>query len=293
MRDLISDLVFPEGIRWAQGHVWYSDILDYRVHAYDPATGTDRVVADLDERPSGLGFTPDGRLLIVTWEQSLLRLETNGSLSLVMRLDRFGDQCNDMVVDGHGRAYANYYVGSIEELMTASERRGGIIAVEPDGTARIVDDGLEAPNGMAISPDGRTLHVNDTHARRVYAYDVLPDGDLANRRVFSDVSGDGMCMDAEGALWLGGRNPEGDQAFVRVLEGGRITHAVPCPGRHAVAPALGGADRKTLYGCVSRWEYTDLKDLILADSKAADSDGKVRGWIVDAGAVEVPGAGWP
>ena len=292
---VVDGLIFPEGIRWAQGKIWFSDILDFTVYAYDPRTGATAVVVETPLRPSGLGFTPDGRLLIAAWERTLYRLDPDG-LTVVAEFGDICSQTNDMVVDGAGRAYIDYYLGNPVSDHAAGQRKGGLLAVEPGGETRIVADGLRAPNGMGVTADGATLLVNDTDT--IFAFDVKPNGDLANRRVFAPVGGDGLCLDVEGAAWVGGRTPGGERAFVRVLEGGEVTHAVPAPGcgMHAIAPVLGAPDRRTLYGCVHHWDLDGLLALvgdIDAPRKAANAREVSQGWIYAAEGIEVPGGGWP
>ena len=293
-RTVLDGLVFPEGIRWHAGLIWFSDILDFKVWTYDPRTGTGVVFAELPVRPSGLGFTPAGDLLVAAWERELIRLGPDGPQT-VARLDTFGAQLNDMVVDRGGRAYIDYYAGDPIKDTFAGTRKGGLLAVEPDGTARIVDDAMTAPNGMAITPDGKALLVND-HGR-IWKYDIRPDGDLANRREFAPLAGDGLCLDAEGAVWIGASSG-GSPAFTRVVEGGDVTHRVRVAGEniHTIAPVLGGPDRRTLYGTVSRWRLADLLDAIgdiVVPRRAPGLRDRVKGWIVMAEGIEAPGAGIP
>jgi sugar lactone lactonase YvrE len=147
-RVIIDGLMYPEGIRWYQGKVWFSDILDFKVHAYDPECRSDEVVVQTPDRPSGLGFLPDGRLLIATMgERKLLRLDREG-LTTVADLAELCIGMNDMVVDGRGRAYLDASFG---------KDQGGLILVEPNGDHRIVAEGMKMPNGLAVTGDGRTL----------------------------------------------------------------------------------------------------------------------------------------
>jgi sugar lactone lactonase YvrE len=146
---------------------------------------------------------------------------------------------------------------------------------------QIVASDVTLPNGLAVSADGSTLVASDTGAGRVVAYDIADDGKLENARTFADLDGhghpDGLCLDAEGAAWVGCYDAE---AFVRVLEGGQITHRIPTGGGWAVAPALGGPDRRTL--------HLVINDTTIERLAENDSDGRIETVRVD-----VPGAGWP
>ncbi len=270
---LLKGIVFPEGPRWRDGKLWFSDIWGNKVMTVDEG-GHAHVVAEL-ERPSGLGFLPDGRLLIATMGgRELLRLDPDG-LKRVADLKPFAQQgLNDMVVDGKGRAYVDAYNPG------DGLPRGSVVLVTPDGTAREAAAGLAAPNGLAITPDGKTLIVAQMGANELTAFTVQSDGSLSDRRAFAKLDGkpDGICLDAEGAVWVGQYE---EARFIRVREGGEVTHRIPVPGSWTVAPMLGGRDRKTLFLCAS---VTTTEDLV--------RHGKSAGSIYTARA-EVAGAGWP
>jgi sugar lactone lactonase YvrE len=279
-RVALDGLIYPEGVRWHAGRLWFSDILDRKVYAYDPSANRVEVVAETDDLPSGLGFTPDGRLLIATMRRrQLLRLDPHG-LTLVADLAGGCQLMNDMVVDGEGRAWLDADFG---------EGRGGVILVEPGGRWRVVAEDMVSPNGLAVSADGRTLLVNDLFANRIRAFDIAPSGDLLRPRVFADLgesSPDGLCLDAEGAAWVG----QPFQArFRRIREGGEVTHEIATAGRWALAPVLGGADRRTLYLCTAKVTIEKIAALLEDPRNARD---ECRGWIETAEA-EAPGAGWP
>jgi sugar lactone lactonase YvrE len=275
---LAGGISFPEGPRWHDGRLWFSDIYAEWVRS----VGLDGVVEDVvtvPGKPSGLGFTPDGSLLVVSVEQRrLLRLDA-GDLHEVADLTAFtGGPCNDMVVDGHGRAYVGNYGFDFfagEKLAPAT-----LAMVAPDGAVRVVADGLTFPNGCAVTPDGRTLIVAVSFAHRLTAFDIDGDGHLSGRRVWADVGRavpDGIALDVEGGVWFG--SPYAGE-FLHVVEGGTVTHRVATPGRWAVACALGGPDRRTLFLCQAETTPEDV------------AAGQSRGWISTIG-VDVPGAGWP
>jgi sugar lactone lactonase YvrE len=271
-------IIFPEGPRWHAGKLWFSDIHGARVMTVDPE-GRLAPVVDVPTRPSGLGFDPGGRLLIVSMrDRRLLRLE-NGRLDTVADMSGLmpGD-ANDMVVDGHGRAFIGNF--GYDLFAGAEPRPTCLVVVDADGRARVVADELAFPNGTVITPDGKTLIVAESFGNLLTAFNVKPDGSLSGRRFFAhlgDRTPDGICLDAEGAVWV---SCFGQDEFIRVWEGGDIAARVAVPGRRAVACMLGGEDRRTLFLLTAE---TTLEDL---------SQGKSKGRIETAH-VDVPGAGFP
>jgi sugar lactone lactonase YvrE len=279
---LLDGLVFPEGPRWHDGKLWFSDIHAHKVMAVDPE-GRSEVIVSVPRRPSGLGFLPDGQPLVVSVLDGLLLriapdgLHTHADLNV---LD--GVLPNDMVVDEDGRAY----IGDVAfEISGGPPRPGNVILVAPDGNVRVVAESLNYPNGMVVTPDGKALIVAETIGRCLTAFDIGADGSLSGRRLFADLATgaiggahpDGICLDAEGAVWAS--SPPTSE-FVRVKEGGAITHRIPVPGKWAVACVLGSEDRRTLFLCTAK---TTLQDL---------GQGKSVGWI-ETVRVEIPGAGRP
>ena len=279
---LLDGLVFPEGPRWHGGRLWFSDIHACKVMAVDLA-GLSETIASVPQRPSGLGFLPDERLLAVSvLDGRLLRLDPEGAHTYADLNAPGGVLPNDMVVGEDGRAY----VGDVAfEISAGPPRPGNVILVTPDGAARVVAEGLSYPNGMVIAPDGKTLIVAETIGRRLTAFDIAADGSLSGRRTFADLATgaiggthpDGICLDAEGAVWVA--SPPTSE-FVRVREGGDVTHRIDVSGRWAVACVLGGEDRRTLFLCTARTTLADL------------GRGNSIGWIETARA-DVPGAGRP
>jgi sugar lactone lactonase YvrE len=276
---LLDGLAFPECPRWHQGKLWFSDMGGRHVLTVD-AQGHSEVRASV-ERPAGLGFLPDGRLLMVSATDPFLRRLDPDGLHIVADLSSLGSVVlNDMVVDTEGRAY----IGDDAFDMAAGTppKPGRLVLVTPDGAARVVAESLGFPNGMVITPDGRTLVVAETIGRRLTAFDVAADGSLTSRRLFADVGAsglmpDGICLDAEGAVWVAS---VATGEFVRVLEGGLVAQRIPVPGRWAVACMLGGQDRRTLFLCTARTTPAEL-----AQGKSAGCIETVR--------VDVPGAGLP
>jgi sugar lactone lactonase YvrE len=227
----------------------------------------------------GLGFLPDGRLLIVSMRDGLLlRREPDGSLSTHADLTGLARHpWNDLVVDGRGNAYVN----NIGFEFPGGDFRPGLLAmVTPDGTVRQVADGFAFPNGMVVTPDNATLIVAESYGARLTAFDIAPDGSLSNRRVWAELPGghpDGICLDAEGAVWYGDVPA---QRCVRVREGGALLQAIALD-RGCFACMLGGPDKRTLFMMAAQFSTT-----------ASMGSGVRTGQILTVEA-PAPGAGWP
>ncbi len=245
IRPLLDGLVFPEGPRWRDGRLWFSDMHAQEVVAVTPG-GEREVVARVPGNPSGLGWLPDGRLLIVSMEdRRLLRQEADGSLVEHADLSALATgRCNDMIVDAAGRAYVGHFGFDLHERARFAE--ASLIAVAPDGKATVAAAPLRFPNGTVITPDGRTLVVGETFGGRLTAFDVGDDGALSNRRVWAElgVPPDGICLDAEGCIWVAVPRPGG---FLRVAEGGEVRARVDLDGWGGYACMLGGDDGRTLF----------------------------------------------
>ena len=247
-------LRFGEGPRWHDGRLWFSDFYDHAVKSMD-ADGSIRTELEIDDQPSGLGWLPDGRLLVVAMRsRRLLRRDPDG---VRLHADLSGvatHLANDMVVDAQGRAYVGNFGFALDEALAA---RGveGVLAehptarlarVDPDGSVHVAAEDMHFPNGSVITRDGRTLIVAETLALRLTAFDVAADGSLSNRRVWAPVgmrAPDGICLDESGCVWVANAiAPE----CVLVAPGGEIVATVetdqPC-----FACALGGPERRTLY----------------------------------------------
>jgi sugar lactone lactonase YvrE len=245
---LLDGLAFPEGPRWYDGWLWFSDVTNKRVERV-ALDGRREVVATFDDRPSGLGFLPDGTLLVVAMTQRRLVRVAGGEIEPYADLREFGgDFANDMVVDTQGRAYVGMRSAKLRAgapIPAPADAPDVVVRVDASRSASIAADQLVAPNGTVITPDGRTLVIAETYAHRLTAYDVADDGSLSARRVYASLDGvypDGICLDETGAIWVG--SPYSDE-FVRVREGGEITDRLPVPS--GVACALGGEQRRTLF----------------------------------------------
>lgn len=259
-----SGFGFLEAPRWHEDRIWFSDFYTHRVlSAREDGSGL-RTEASVPHQPAGLGWLPDGRLLVVSMrDRKVLRREPDGTL--VVHADLGGHatgHANDMVLDAAGRAYVGNFgfdLMSGAPLETASLHR-----VDPDGTVTEAASDLWFPNGSVITPDG-VLIVNETFGNRCTAFDLTGDGRLANRRVWAEfgplpagramdevlaqcaVAGDGACLDSEGAVWIA---DAAGSRLLRVKEGGEVTDELH-PGSPVYACALGGADGRTLYACAA------------------------------------------
>jgi sugar lactone lactonase YvrE len=260
---VLESCSFLEGPRWHEGRLWVSDFYSHSVLATD-GHGTTDVVATVPNQPSGLGWLPDGRALIVSMrDQRLLRLEPNGEL--VEHADLSGlvpGLLNDMVVDAEGRAFVGNF--GFDYMAAAPLRATVLVRVDPDGSATVVADDLLFPNGSVIL-DG-TLVVAESFGQRLTAFDIEADGGLTGRREWATfgpppttddvrtalspgaVAPDGICADEEGAIWvadaLGNR-------VLRVSEGGDVVEEVSAGELGVFACMLGGDDGRTLFLCAA------------------------------------------
>lgn len=282
---LAEGLVFGEGPRWRDGHLVFSDIHAHRVLSLDqtggPDDGTLSTVATFDGACSGLGWLPDGTLLVSSMDdRRVLRVEGGVVVEWadLSGITEFG--INDMVVAADGHAY----VGQFGYDFHGGGRPGlaPLLIVDPLGRPRLGPPDLMVANGIAITSDGSTLVVAESGACRLTAF-TLVDGEPVDRRVYAELPPkgypDGICLDAEGAVWVA--CPILD-SFVRVLPGGEVTHVIRMLiGRHAIACVLGGEDRHTLYMCTA-------STLGGAGESRAAMDAQIERITVD-----VPGAGIP
>jgi sugar lactone lactonase YvrE len=263
MSVVLDGYSYLECPRWHDGRLWVSDFYTNQVLATD-GRGHTEVVAEVPGQPSGLGFLPDGRALIVSMRDHRI-LVRDDSGALTEHADLSGAVpavLNDMVVDEQGRAY----VGNFGfDLMGGAALRDTVLSrVDPDGTVTTVADGLSFPNGMVILPGG-VLVVAETFAGRLTAFDIDADGGLSGRRVWAQfgdppgtddvetavarlqVAPDGMCADAEGAIWVADAL---HARLLRVREGGEVLDEITAK-MGVYACMLGGADGRTLYACAA------------------------------------------
>jgi len=279
--DNTRGLKFTESPRWRDGRLWFLDIHDKRIKTADLGGRLDTAV-ELPFIPNSFGFRRDGSLQFGDALRRQIYRWDGKALQPLADLSAITSFClSDGIVDAQDRMYVgdigyNFFDPANKPVDTCV-----IACVEPDGRARVVADGLHFPNGMVITPDGRTLIVAETMGHRLTAFDIVADGSLANRRVYAplpdDVHPDGIALDAEGAVWLA--NPEGRHTVLRVREGGEIVERLEL-GTHAYAVMLGGPQRRHLF--ISTSDSHDPAQIAKAPSAT------VR--LVE---VAVPGAGIP
>jgi sugar lactone lactonase YvrE len=277
---LLSGLGIPESPRWHEGRLWFCNWIDRQVVAVG-LDGTPEVMLtrDPDSHPMGysIAWLPDGRLL--TTGDKLRRQEPGGSM-----VTHVEQGANEIVVDGRGNIYLN---GADFNFVAGEAPRPGYIKlITPDGRLRQVADDIQFPNGMVITPDDRMLIISESFAGRLTAFDIDPGGGLSGRRVFADgLAPDGICLDAEGAVWTSA----GISAVVRVAEGGQVLQRVELrENRAAFAVMLGGPDRRTLFILTAEWRPADH----YTENLHRLSHGPRTGEILTL-PVPVPGAGRP
>ena len=282
----MDGLTFGEGPRWHEEKFYFSDFYSHKVFSLD-MDGNSEVIVEVPAQPSGLGWMPDGTMLIVSMKDKKLLSFNKNTLSEVADLSNLaGFHCNDMVVDDQGNAYIgnfgfNTYSG--EEIRPAN-----LILVRPGEDPCLAADDLLFPNGTVITPDGKTLIVGETYAARLTAFDINQDATLSNRRVWADFTldadeggiplPDGICLDAEGAIWVASPSTA---EVIRIREGGVILDRISVE-TNAYACMLGGDDLKTLFICTSNASGVD------PESALREKSGKI-----ETIKVEVAGAGRP
>jgi len=276
---LLTGLGIPESPRWHDGRLWFCNWIERQVVAAS-LDGEAEVMTTRDPGSQPMGYSidwlPDGRLLVTG--DKLRRQEPDGSMAVHAE-----QGANEIVVDGRGNIYLNG--ADFDFVAGAPPKPGYIKLVTPDGQLRQVAGDIQFPNGMVITPDDRTLIISESFAGRLTAFDIDAGGGLSSRRVFAEgVGPDGICLDAEGAVWTGT-----GFSVARVADGGEVLQRVELPENRApFALMLGGPDRRTLFICTAEWR--------LADGHVANLDrlanGPRTGEILTV-PVPVPGAGRP
>ena len=243
---LVEGLVFAEVRAWRGDRLWFSDMHGEAVRTLDLSGRVETVVELPGREPSGLGFLPDGALLVVSMlEPEILRVDGHEVSVHADLRSLVSDRCNDMVVDARGNAY----VGTFPPI---SDPRGVLVLVTPNGSARIVAEDLAFPNGCVVADDGRRLIVVESLGRRFTEFDISPDGSLAGRRVFADCAPfgpDGICLDDDGAVWAAMTLAH---EFQRIAPGGEVLDRIPMGERLAIACTLGGPELRTLFLLTSK-----------------------------------------
>ena len=250
--EVVADgFCFTEGPRWHEGRLWFSDMHDGWVCALTPDGQLERI-ARMEHEPSGLGWLPDGRLLVVSMQdRRLIRREMDGTFVAHADLGELATfHCNDMVVDGKGRAWVGNFGFDLHG--GAAPTATVLIRVDPDGSVHCAAENVMFPNGCVITPDGATLIVAETFGACLTAFDISSDGALSNRRSWAQLPEgavpDGICLDAMQGIWVA--SPTTNECL-RLEEGGSVTDRVALD-RGAFACMLGDADRRSLYICTAR-----------------------------------------
>ncbi len=273
---LIDGLCFGEGPRWHSDALWLSDMHAQQVLRVRPDGKSEVIVALEDDQPSGLGWLPNGDLLIVSMtKRQLLRFDGQ---HLKVHADLSGVAswyCNDMVVDASGRAYVGNF--GFDLHTNAPQKPAELIRVEPNGDIHVEDDQLMFPNGTVITPDGKTLIVGESFGSRLTAFDINKNGSLSNKRLWAKLPEgavpDGICLDEAGGIWSA--SPTSNEC-IRQLEGGEVTHQIGLD-RGAFACMIGGDNLYILTSTTSQ-----------PDECRANRDARVEVY-----AAPYRGAGWP
>jgi sugar lactone lactonase YvrE len=279
--DTQHGLKFTESPRWHDGKLWFLDIHDHGIKTAD-LEGRVETAVDLPFLPNAFGFRRDGSILVGdAFERQIYRWDGTALQPLADLADITSFCLSDGIVDAQDRMYVGDIGYNFLDPTLTPVDSCVIACVEPDGSARVVAEGLHFPNGMVVTPDGRTLIVAETMGHRLSAFDVGADGSLTNRRVYAqlpdDVGPDGIALDEEGAVWLA--NPEGRYGVLRAREGGEVVDQIEL-GTNGYAVMLGGPERRHLF--ISASDSHDPAQIARAASATLR--------VVD---VDVPGAGTP
>ncbi|MGY2065645.1 SMP-30/gluconolactonase/LRE family protein [Blastococcus sp. SYSU DS0619] len=287
-RTVLEGGSYFEGPRWRDGHWWVSDFYRHTVSRVAAEGGPETVVLGVENQPSGLGWLPDGSLLVVSMKDHRLLRVTDGEVATHADLS---DVCtgllNDMVVDASGRAFVGDF--GFDLMGGGAPAPASLKRVDPDGTVTVVAEGLRFPNGSVITPDGATLIVGETWGNRFSAFAIGADGSLGERRVWASlgaepvgdsveelmgqvvVAPDGCTMDADGHVWVA----DGfGSRVLRIAPGGTIVGEIAAPdGMGVFACALGGEDGRTLLMCCAPdfYEHTraPVREAVLVSTQVA------------------------
>ena len=283
---LVEGLYFGEGPRWHEGRLWFSDFYEHAVKSVD-LSGESRTELTLDDQPSGLGWLPDGRLLLVSMHQrKLRRLDDGGLVEHADIADLTAHLCNDMVVDASGRAWVGNFGFDLDKELRErgadvfiDHPTANLVRVDPDGSVHLAASGMHFPNGTVITADGKTLIIAETIASCLTAFTINEDASLSDRRIWAQLDGvapDGICLDENQRVWVANAlAPE----VLMVAAGGEVVQRVET-SQNCYACMLGGDDGKTLFAVTAA--FSD------AEQASASRTGKIETVQVNAA-----GAGWP
>ena len=271
---VVDGFHYLEGPRWYKNTLWFVDFYTQNVYRVNDQGVAEKIV-HIEQQPSGLGWLPDGRMLVVSMkDRKVLRLEDNGELVVHADIwEHCGGHANDMVVAPNGNAYVGNF--GFDLMGGADHEHTGLVLVRPDGSSQIVAEGLSFPNGMVISADKKTLIVNELFGNKISQFDINEDGTLGEKRDFASfgelgdepnlgvrignakILPDGLALDSEGAVWIADTL---NQRAVRISEGGDILETVDTAPDGIFAVALGGRDGKTLFMCAAPdWDEASRK----------------------------------
>ena len=305
LKKLTGGLYFGEGPRWHENKLWFSDFYSHKVMTLDENNSLE-TVCEVPSQPSGLGWLPNGDLLIVSMLDRKILKFSEGSISVHADLSEYVEhKCNDMVVSRDGTAYVgNFGMGDAGESMNSTH----LMIVKSDGTVLKGPDNLLFPNGTVITEDGKKLIVAETLGAKLTSFDIEDNGELINRKLWARTSPlfslliikflsllgfdlskvdfsrysknlhvpDGICLDEKNGIWIASPT---SKAVVRIEKGGNITDIISTP-KGAFACMLGGKDRKTLYVIISNSSDPE-------EAKASP-EGEIHSIEV-----EIPGVGKP
>jgi sugar lactone lactonase YvrE len=281
---LATDLVIGESARWHDGRLWLSNWGAAEILTFDEDGHRELITKVPTTIPFSIDWLSNGQLLITAGpEQRLLRQEPDGSLVDHADLTGLPGGLNEIVIDGRGTIYVN---GGADFYPDEGVAPGFIAAISSDGTVRQVADGIAFPNGMAVTEDNSTLIIAESFAGKLTAFDITEDGSLDNRRTFADALADGICMDAEGAVWTPSWY-DNAPCCLRVAEGGEVLDRIPLD-QSGFACALGGPEGRTLFMLTADWHM----DEDFMDNLNRLTAGPHTGHVLTI-TVSVPSAGWP
>lgn len=271
---VVDGFHYLEGPRWYKNALWFVDFYTQGVYRVNDQGVAEKIV-HIEQQPSGLGWLPDGRMLVVSMkDRKVLRLEDNGELVVHADIwEHCSGHANDMVVAPNGNAYVGNF--GFDLMGGADHEHAGLVLVRPDGSSQVVAKGLSFPNGMVISADEKTLIVNELFGNKISQFDINKDGTLGEKRDFAsfgelgdepnlgvrignaEILPDGLALDSEGAVWIADTLK---QRAVRISEGGKILETIDTAPDGIFAVALGGQDGKTLFMCAAPdWDEASRK----------------------------------